>query len=142
MQISRRILFPADDMHAFTLSRISLRPVNSVHLQRMPTIQCPLSAEWKKRQTGKLIQAKEDIYYLSFDELKEAVCTNRLDVKKIEERKAEYRHYEKLTPPRIMTSEGEVITGEALGDHIPEEKESIKINRLNACFILILASLR
>lgn len=70
-------------------------------------------------QQKKLIQAKEDIYYLSFDELKEAVCTNRLDVKKIEERKAEYRHYEKLTPPRIMTSEGEVITGEALGDHIP-----------------------
>ena len=70
-------------------------------------------------QRKKLIQAKEDIYYLSFDELREAVCANRLDVKKIEERKAEYQHYEKLTPPRMMTSEGEVITGEVLGDHIP-----------------------
>ncbi len=45
-------------------------------------------------QRKKLIQAKEDIYYLSFDELREAVCANRLDVKKIEERKAEYQHYE------------------------------------------------
>ncbi|WP_326143852.1 phosphoenolpyruvate synthase [Bacillus paralicheniformis] len=70
-------------------------------------------------QRMNLIHAKEDIYYLSFDELREAVCTNRLDVKKIEERKAEYQHYEKLTPPRMMTSEGEVITGEVLGDHIP-----------------------
>ncbi|MFC8149831.1 phosphoenolpyruvate synthase [Bacillus paralicheniformis] len=70
-------------------------------------------------QRKKLIQAKEDIYYLSFDELREAVCANRLNVKMIEERKAEYQYYEKLTPPRMMTSEGEVITGEVLGDHIP-----------------------
>ncbi|WFA05916.1 phosphoenolpyruvate synthase [Bacillus sp. HSf4] len=70
-------------------------------------------------QKKKLIQAKEDIYYLSFEELREAVHTNRLDVKTIKERKAEYQHYEKLTPPRMMTSEGEVITGEALGENLP-----------------------
>ncbi|MEC1263118.1 PEP-utilizing enzyme, partial [Bacillus swezeyi] len=64
--------------------------------------------------------AKEDVYYLSFKEFKDAVSTNRLDYEVIKERKAEYEHYEKLTPPRLMTSEGEVITGEYGRENLPE----------------------
>ncbi|WP_307893514.1 phosphoenolpyruvate synthase [Bacillus swezeyi] len=71
-------------------------------------------------QEKKLIQAKEDVYYLSFNEFKDAVSTNRLDYEVIKERKAEYEHYEKLTPPRLMTSEGEVITGEYGRENLPE----------------------
>ncbi|OMH99493.1 PEP-utilizing enzyme, partial [Bacillus swezeyi] len=71
-------------------------------------------------QEKKLIQAKEDVYYLSFKEFKDAVSTNRLDYEVIKERKAEYEHYEKLTPPRLMTSEGEVITGEYGRENLPE----------------------
>ncbi|SFJ78552.1 phosphoenolpyruvate synthase [Thermoflavimicrobium dichotomicum] len=66
-----------------------------------------------------VIREKEDIYYLSFEELREAVRTNRLDYSIITRRKEEYEVYEKLTPPRILTSEGECIVGEYNTDNIP-----------------------
>ncbi|MEQ8174613.1 MAG: phosphoenolpyruvate synthase [Syntrophomonadaceae bacterium] len=58
------------------------------------------------------IQEKEDIYYLTLEELREVVKTDRLDYGIITRRKADYEVYAKLTPPRLMTSEGEVIMGE------------------------------
>ncbi|WP_338448432.1 phosphoenolpyruvate synthase [Niallia oryzisoli] len=67
-----------------------------------------------------VIREKEDIYYLSFDELRETVRTNHLDDRMILERKAVYEVYEKLAPPRVMTSEGEVILGEYHSGHIPQ----------------------
>ncbi len=66
-----------------------------------------------------LIREKEDIYYLSFEELRDVVRTNRVDYSIITERKDEYAVYEKLTPPRVMTSEGEVIFGEYNTGKIP-----------------------
>lgn len=73
-----------------------------------------------------IIREKEDIFYLSFEELREAVRTNRLDYSHasmhsiITKRKGEYEGYEKLTPPRIMTSEGEVLSGEYDTGNIPK----------------------
>ncbi len=67
-----------------------------------------------------LIKETEDIYYLSFDELRKAVHTHKLDYSIIAKRKEAYETYEKLTPPRVMTSEGEVISGEYNADNIPE----------------------
>lgn len=67
-----------------------------------------------------VIREKEDIYYLSFEELRELVRTNRLDYSIITGRKEEYEVYEKLTPPRVMTSEGEVVSGEYHSGSIPE----------------------
>ena len=77
------------------------------------------------KEAGKLVQKgvireKEDIYYLSLEELWEAVKTNRLDYGIITKRKAEYEVYEKLTPPRLMTSEGEIIIGEYDTGNIPQ----------------------
>ncbi|MFA7138270.1 MAG: PEP-utilizing enzyme, partial [Bacteroidales bacterium] len=40
------------------------------------------------------------------DELRDVVSTNKLDYKIIEERKENYVHFEKLTPPRVFTSDG------------------------------------
>ncbi|WP_347491616.1 phosphoenolpyruvate synthase [Desulfoscipio sp. XC116] len=67
-----------------------------------------------------VIREKEDIYYLSFEELREVVRTNRLDYSIIAGRKEAYEVYEKLTPPRVMTSEGEIIHGEFNSGNIPE----------------------
>ncbi|SHE89915.1 pyruvate, water dikinase [Seinonella peptonophila] len=67
-----------------------------------------------------IIQNQEDIYYLSFDELREVVRTNQLDYRIITKRKSAYEGYEKLTPPRIMTSDGEIISGEYSREHAPE----------------------
>ncbi|GBF32800.1 phosphoenolpyruvate synthase [Desulfocucumis palustris] len=76
------------------------------------------------KEAGRLVQKgvireKEDIYYLSFEELREAVRANRVDYSIIAGRKEEYEVYEKLTPPRVMTSEGEVLSGEYNTGNIP-----------------------
>jgi phosphoenolpyruvate synthase/pyruvate phosphate dikinase len=67
-----------------------------------------------------IIREKEDIYYLTFWELREAVKTNRLDYSIITKRKEEHEVFEKLTPPRVITSEGEVISGEYDTGNIPQ----------------------
>ncbi len=68
-----------------------------------------------------VIHEKEDIYYLTFEELREVVCTNKLDYQIINKRKDEYKHYEKLTPPRVITSDGEIIAGEYKRENLPAE---------------------
>jgi phosphoenolpyruvate synthase/pyruvate phosphate dikinase len=77
------------------------------------------------KEAAKLVQegviwAKEDIYYLSLEELRETVRTTNLDYEIITRRKEEYEFFEKLTPPRVMTSEGEVVSGEYDTGNIPQ----------------------
>lgn len=67
-----------------------------------------------------IIKNREDIYYLTFDELRDVIKTNRLDYNIITNRKEDYEIFEKLTPPRVITSEGEIITGEYNTDKIPK----------------------
>ena len=67
-------------------------------------------------EAERLVQAhvlgeKEDIFYLSFHELVEVVRTNRVDDRLLGRRKEAFRSYQALTPPRVFTSEGEVVTG-------------------------------
>lgn len=71
-------------------------------------------------QNGVILN-KEDIYYLSFEEFREVARTKTLDYSIITKRKEEYEVYEKLTPPRVITSEGEVITGEYNTGNIPKD---------------------
>lgn len=70
---------------------------------------------------AKVIREKEDIYYLTFEELHEVVRTNQLDYQIISKRKEEYKLYEKLTPPRVITSDGEIIVGEYKRENLPAE---------------------
>ncbi|MDZ8049836.1 MAG: phosphoenolpyruvate synthase [Aulosira sp. ZfuVER01] len=68
-----------------------------------------------------VIHEKEDIYYLTFEELREVVRTNKLDYQIINKRKDEYKLYEKLTPPRVITSDGEIIAGRYKRENLPAE---------------------
>ncbi|HLI92951.1 MAG TPA: PEP-utilizing enzyme, partial [Puia sp.] len=68
---------------------------------------------------NKIIHKKEDIYYLTFEELAEVVRTGRLDHHLIAARKAEHATFEKLTPPRVITSDGEIITGSYDRENLP-----------------------
>jgi len=65
------------------------------------------------------IHKKEDIYYLTFEELREVVRTKKLDYHIISKRKDEHKLYEKLTPPRVITSDGEIVTGKYKRENIP-----------------------
>ncbi|PHD55323.1 phosphoenolpyruvate synthase [Bacillus wiedmannii] len=71
-------------------------------------------------QSG-VIREVDDIYYLTFEELHEVVRTNKLDYELIQKQKNDYKLYEKLTPPRIMTSDGEIITGKYKRENLPAD---------------------
>jgi pyruvate,water dikinase len=67
-------------------------------------------------EAGRLVQAhvlpeREDIFYLTFDELHDVVRTNQVDDQVIHRRKDAFRSYRALTPPRVFTSDGEVVAG-------------------------------
>ncbi|WP_413670676.1 phosphoenolpyruvate synthase [Mucilaginibacter sp. Mucisp86] len=70
-----------------------------------------LLKEAEKLVHAGLIHEKEDIYYLQFDELREVVRTGELDYQIINRRKDEHKLHEKLNPPRVITSDGEIIVG-------------------------------
>lgn len=71
-----------------------------------------------------VIHATEDIYYLTFEELHEVVRTNQLNYQIISRRKDEYKHYEKLTPPRVITSDGEITTGRYKQENLPAKAQA------------------
>lgn len=58
-----------------------------------------------------VLKEAEDVYYLSLTELEQVIRTAHVDQQLIADRKENYLEYEKLTPPRVMTSEGEIIHG-------------------------------
>ncbi|HZR38608.1 MAG TPA: PEP-utilizing enzyme, partial [Ktedonobacteraceae bacterium] len=67
-----------------------------------------------------MIQEPEDIYYLTFEELRKVASMYQLDYSLITKRKGDYAVFEKLTPPRVMTSDGEIIIGEYDTGNIPK----------------------
>lgn len=76
------------------------------------------------KEAERLVQAgviheEEDIYYLTFQELHHVVRTNKLDYNIVSKRKNEYRLYEKLTPPRVITSDGEALSGKYRRENLP-----------------------
>ncbi|MBT2290135.1 phosphoenolpyruvate synthase [Paenibacillus albidus] len=77
--------------------------------------------EAKQLVEAGVILEKEDIYYLTFEELHEVVRTNKLDYQIINKRKEEYKFYDKLTPPRVITSDGEIIAGKYKRENLPAE---------------------
>lgn len=76
------------------------------------------------REAEKLVQLQvlhetTDIYYLTLEELREALGTHGVDYTLIRTRKNDFTQFEKLAPPRIMTSDGEIITGAYKREHLP-----------------------
>ena len=78
-----------------------------------------LMKEAEQLVSANVIHEKEDIYYLSFEELREVVRTKKLDYPLISQRKDEFKLFEKLSPPRVITSDGEIITGKYKPENIP-----------------------
>ena len=75
-------------------------------------------------EAGRLVRAgvlreQEDIFYLTFQELHDVVRTKQVDDELIRRRKDAFASYEALTPPRVLTSEGEGISGSYRRDDVP-----------------------
>jgi pyruvate,water dikinase len=75
-------------------------------------------------EAGRLVEAgvlreREDMFHLTFQELEEVVRTNEADQQLICERKRAFASYHALTPPRVITSEGEIVAGTYGRDDVP-----------------------
>jgi pyruvate,water dikinase len=66
-----------------------------------------------------VLREKEDIFYLTLQELQDVVRTQRMDDQLIRQRKEAFRSYQALTPPRVITSDGEVVTGSYRREDFP-----------------------
>ncbi|MEH0820013.1 MULTISPECIES: rifamycin-inactivating phosphotransferase [unclassified Micromonospora] len=66
-----------------------------------------------------VLTEKEDIFYLTFQELHDVVRSNSADDQLIQQRKDAFRSYHALTPPRVLTSDGEAIAGAYRRDDVP-----------------------
>jgi pyruvate,water dikinase len=76
------------------------------------------------REAERLVHAnvfreRGDSFYLTFQELHDVVRTNQVDEELIRQRKDAFRSYRALTPPRVLTSEGEIFAGAYRRDDVP-----------------------
>jgi phosphoenolpyruvate synthase/pyruvate phosphate dikinase len=77
-------------------------------------------------EAERLVQAhalaeKEDIFYLTFAEFHDVARTNQVDDELLRQRKDAFRSYQSFTPPRVLTSDGEVIAGVYRRDDVPAD---------------------
>jgi rifampicin phosphotransferase len=68
---------------------------------------------------AQVVRDREDIFFLTFDELHEVVRTNQLDGELIQHRKDAFASYHSLTPPRVLTSDGEAVAGSYAREDLP-----------------------
>ncbi|WP_439944391.1 rifamycin-inactivating phosphotransferase [Streptomyces sp. BBFR115] len=67
-----------------------------------------------------VLREKEDVFYLTFQEFHDVVRTHRVDQRLIRRRRDEFRSFQALTPPRVLTSDGEAVTGAYRRDDVPD----------------------
>jgi rifampicin phosphotransferase len=78
-----------------------------------------LLAEAGRLVRAGVLQDKEDIFYLTLQEFDVVVRTNQVEDQLIRQRKDAFRSYQALTPPRVLTSDGEAIAGAYRRDDVP-----------------------
>jgi pyruvate,water dikinase len=78
-----------------------------------------LLAEAERLAKAQVLREKEDIFYLTLQELADLVRTSQVDDQLIRQRKDAFESYRALTPPRVLTSDGEIITGTYGRDDAP-----------------------
>ena len=67
-----------------------------------------------------VLRDRDDIFYLTFGEFHDVVRTNHVDDHLIGLRKDAFRSYQALTPPRVLTSDGEVVVGTYRRADVPD----------------------
>jgi len=78
-----------------------------------------LLAEADRLVRADVLRDREDVFYLTLQEFHDVVRTNRVDDQLIASRKDAFRSYQALTPPRVLTSDGEAVAGTYRRDDLP-----------------------
>ncbi|MEU1725293.1 rifamycin-inactivating phosphotransferase [Nonomuraea sp. NPDC005692] len=76
------------------------------------------------READRLVRAgvlreREDVFFLRFQELQEVVRTGEADGELVLRRREDFRWHETLRPPRVLTSDGEVLAGRYQREDVP-----------------------
>jgi len=67
------------------------------------------------------IDARDDVWFLELDELIAACEQKGMNLREtIAARRADFEHFRRVSPPRVMTSEGEIVKARPRGDHLPK----------------------
>ena len=66
-----------------------------------------------------VLRAREDVSFLTLQEFHDVARTDRVDVELIQRRREAYGSYQTLTPPRVLTSDGEAFVGAYRRDDVP-----------------------
>jgi pyruvate,water dikinase len=80
-----------------------------------------LLGEAERLVQARVLREKEDVFYLTFQELHDAVRTSHVDEHLIRRRKDAFRSHRALTPPRVLTSDGEAVAGSYRRDDVPAD---------------------
>jgi rifampicin phosphotransferase len=78
-----------------------------------------LLAEARRLVDEGVLRAVDDIVFLAFHELRDVVRSGRVDHDLIARRRLDLRRFARLTPPRVLTSDGEVLHGAYRRDDVP-----------------------
>ena len=66
-----------------------------------------------------VLREPEDVFFLTFPEIEDVVRARQVDSELIRERKDAFASYQGLTPPRVLTSEGEAVAGSYRRTDVP-----------------------
>ncbi|WP_406144305.1 rifamycin-inactivating phosphotransferase [Streptomyces sp. NBC_01012] len=78
-----------------------------------------LSEEAERLVRAGVLPEKDDVFHLTFQEFHDAVRSQQVDHRLIQRRKDAFRSYHALTPPRVLTSDGEALSGAYRRDDVP-----------------------
>ncbi len=78
-----------------------------------------LLGEAERLVRAHVLREQDDIFYLTIQELHDVVRTDQVDERLIRQREEAFRSYQALTPPRVLTSDGEAIAGAYRRDDLP-----------------------
>ncbi|WP_328303417.1 phosphoenolpyruvate synthase [Streptomyces sp. NBC_00435] len=78
-----------------------------------------LMGEAERLVRAGVLAEREDVFHLTFQEFHELVRSHRADGRLIRRRKEAFRSYHALTPPRVLTSDGEAVSGVYRREDVP-----------------------
>ena len=78
-----------------------------------------LLSEAERLVQASVLRDSEDIFYLRLSELRDVVRAHHVDDELIGQRRDAFRSYQALTPPRVLTSDGEAVEGRYRRTDVP-----------------------
>jgi pyruvate,water dikinase len=68
---------------------------------------------------ARVLGDRDDVFFLTFDELDQVVRTGRIDDDLVAARREAFAEAQRLSPPRVLTSDGEALQGSHRRDDVP-----------------------